>query len=126
MPAALRAPAPAPASPAAAIPQTAHDAITAPAQLPFEPVSPPPVPAHLPPPPEETRHKSSTQMPADDLDAGWDMGDDDPTALADTALAAAQADAEMQRPEIPTPPSSSEMAGDGAPGGDGIDEPGWD
>ena len=63
--------------------------------------------------------------PMDDLDGGWDdMGDDDPTALADSAHTAAQADAEMQRPE--NTPSSSEMAGDGAPGGDGIDEPGWD
>ena len=61
--------------------------------------------------------------PADELDTGWDMGDDDPTASADADKAAA-ADAEMKRPE--NTPSSSEMAGDGAPGGDGIDEPGWD
>jgi len=132
LPTPLRAPAaPAPAPitatpPAAAVPLTAHDAITAPAQIPFEPLPPPPV-TPLPPPPPETRAKPATIMPpSDDLDAGWDMGDDDPTALADSALDAAEADAEMQRPEIPTPPSSSEMAGDGAPGGDGIDEPGWD
>lgn len=142
LPAPLRAPAapaaspfaaaPAAAAPAAtaaavaAIPHTAHDAITAPAQIPFEPLPPPPV-TPLPPPPAETRAKPATVAPPpDELDAGWDMGDDDPTALADSAQAAAQADAEMQRPEIPTPPSSSEMAGDGAPGGDGIDEPGWD
>ena len=40
--------------------------------------------------------------------------------------AAAKADAEMKPPEVDQPPSSSEMAGDGAAGGDGIDEPGWD
>ena len=43
----------------------------------------------------------------DEVDTGWDLGDDDPTAKPET-------------------PSSSEMAGDGATGGDGIDEPGWD
>ncbi len=37
------------------------------------------------------------------------LGESDPTATAE-----------------PAPPSSSEMAGDGATGGDGIDEPGWD
>ena len=32
----------------------------------------------------------------------------------------------MEQPEPETPPSASEMAGDSATGGDGIDEPGWD
>jgi hypothetical protein len=32
----------------------------------------------------------------------------------------------MKRPEPQAPPSASEMAGDGAAAGDGIDEPGWD
>ena len=51
----------------------------------------------------------------DDLDTGWDLGDSDPTA-------AVEPEPEPQ----PNPPSSSEMAGDSATGGDGIDEPGWD
>ena len=63
------------------------------------------------------------QPPTDALDDAW--GDDDPTASA-TADQSADADAAMKRPEPDQPPSSSEMAGDGAPGGDGIDEPGWD
>ena len=46
----------------------------------------------------------------DEVDGGWDLGEADPTA----------------KPETPNTPSSSEMAGDGATGGDGIDEPGWD
>ena len=35
-------------------------------------------------------------------------------------------DREREREAIQSTPSSSEMAGDGAVGGDGIDEPGWD
>ena len=54
----------------------------------------------------------TTLPPMDDLDTGWDLGEDDPTA--------------SKTPETTNTPSSSEMAGDGAPGGDGIDEPGWD
>ena len=50
-------------------------------------------------------------LPMDELDHGWDLSAGDPSAL--TA-------------EAENPPSSSEMAGDGARGGDGIDEPGWD
>ncbi len=130
-----KAPAAAPPT-ASAIPQTTHDAITAPAVLPFQPLPAPApaatvsglapiVPLGEPPPLEAPRAKAPTMVPpADDLDDGWDMGDDDPTALADTAVAAAAADADMQRPE--NTPSSSEMAGDGAPGGDANDEPGWD
>jgi len=99
---------------AAAVPDSTHDAITAPAKLPFEPLPPPPVPAAAPsvgaPPAaaEPARAKTpSTAPPMDEVDTGWDLGDDDPTAKPET-------------------PSSSEMAGDGATGGDGIDEPGWD
>jgi hypothetical protein len=33
---------------------------------------------------------------------------------------------EREREAVQSTPSSSEMAGDGAVGGDGIDEPGWD
>ena len=50
----------------------------------------------------------------DEVDTGWDLGDDDPTAAKDKDKDGQEA------------PSSSEMAGDGATGGDGIDEPGWD
>ena len=99
-----------------------HDMPTAPAKLPFEPLPPPPVPA---PPtlaerPSEVaiaRTKSvSTMPPMDDLDTAWDLGDDDPTGDA----------ADKNPTETQNTPGSSEMAGDGATGGDGIDEPGWD
>ena len=128
----------------AAIPQTAHDAITAPAQLPFSPApapsvppSPaasalpsmpaiPPVSASTAPVVEPPRAKPATNAPPiEEIDEGWDLGDDDPTASASAEQAAADADDEMQRPQ-PDVPSSSEMAGDSATGGDGIDEPGWD
>jgi len=58
--------------------------------------------------------EASGAPPPDELDPGWDLGDEDPTAGAD-------------KPETPqvTTPSSSEMAGDGAVEGDGIDT-GWD
>jgi hypothetical protein len=101
-----------------AVPQSAHDAITAPAT--FEPVPAPPVPqvpappvvADPPPAPAEPprRKSASTLPPMDALDTAWDMPDQDPTAGKDE----------------PAPPSASEMAGDSATGGDGIDEPGWD
>ena len=63
-----------------------RDTPTAPAKIPFEPLPPPPVPA--PPivaePAAEVavaRTKSvSTMPPMDELDTGWDLGDDDPTA----------------------------------------------
>ncbi|HSN30591.1 MAG TPA: hypothetical protein VLT45_30100, partial [Kofleriaceae bacterium] len=95
-------------------PVTTHDAVTAPAKLPFEPLPAPAVPAPAPAPVETAagappgRAKTPTAAPpVDDVDGGWDLGEDDPTAKPET-------------------PSSSEMAGDGATGGDGIDEPGWD
>ena len=82
----------------------------------------------LPPPPavEPARAKRiSNSPPIEEIDEGWDLGDDDPTATSDAAQAAADKDAAMERPQ-PDVPSASEMAGDGATGGDGIDEPGWD
>ncbi len=94
-----------------AIPQSVHDAITKPANYPIEPAEPP-------------RAKSVTSAPAiEEIDEGWDLGDSDPTATTEAAQTAADKDAAMERPDIP---SSSEMAGDSATGGDGIDEPGWD
>jgi hypothetical protein len=42
----------------------------------------------------------------DEVDTGWDLGDDDPTA----------------GPEEDPVPSSTEMAGDGAVEGDGLDQ----
>jgi hypothetical protein len=50
----------------------------------------------------------------DELEPGWDLGDEDPTAGA----------ASTDKPEVTTP-SSAEMAGDGAVEGDGLDT-GWD
>jgi len=92
------------------VPQPTHEVPTAPAKLPFEPLPPPPM---AEPVPEEAvaRTKSASLLPPmDDLDESWDMPEEDPST----------------KPETQNPPSSSEMAGDGAPGGDGIDEPGWD
>ncbi len=94
-------PAPASAAPIAAAP----DVPTAPAQIPFEPLPAPPVP------PEPPRRVTATLPPMDELDTGWDLDGEDPTA---------------DKTEAPSPPSSDEMASDGATGGDGIDEPGWD
>lgn len=114
-------PAPAAVPTAAAIPQTTSDAVTAPAKYPFEPLPAPPVPAEPP------RAKTpSMAPPMEELDSGWDLGDDDPTATSDAEQAAASADSAMERPQPEAPPSASEMAGDSATGGDGIDEPGWD
>jgi hypothetical protein len=79
-----------------------HDAVTQPAHL------PPELPLG-----EEPRPKSlSTLPPMDDVDTGWDMGDDDPTASA------------TAEPEKDTDdaPSSTEMAGDGSVEGDGLDQ----
>ncbi|MEO6776112.1 MAG: DUF349 domain-containing protein [Kofleriaceae bacterium] len=120
VPAVVAAPAVPAVPPAAAAPVALQtDTPTAPAKIPFAPLPPPPIPA--PPvvaePAAEValpRTKSvSTMPPLDELDTGWDLGEDDPTAG-------------KPEPETTNTPSSSEMAGDGAPGGDGIDEPGWD
>ena len=107
------------AAPVAAAPVAiAHDMPTAPAKVPFEPLPPPPVPAPpilAEPPPAMARTKSVSVMPPmDDIDTAWDLGDDDPTV------------GKTDKPETQNTPGSSEMAGDGATGGDGIDEPGWD
>ncbi len=95
------------------IPISAHDAITQPAHLPPEPpvgvVLPPVVVEPLPAPPPRAR-SASTLPPMDELDTGWDLGDDDPTA----GPAEPEAD--------DAPPSSSEMAGDGSVEGDGLDQ----
>ncbi|HEY4177529.1 MAG TPA: DUF349 domain-containing protein [Kofleriaceae bacterium] len=74
------------------IPQTTHDAVTQPAR--FEP---------LPPPPART--KAPSTAPSDEVDGGWDLGDDDPTAG-----------------KAQETPSSAEMAGDGSVEGDGLDQ----
>jgi hypothetical protein len=121
-----RAPEPAPrVSDAPAAPIAARDDITRPAK--FEPLPPPPMPRVEAKTEEPRSRPSSTSLPPmDEVDEGWDLGDDDPTATSDAEQAAAQADAAMQRPEPDAPPTASEMAGDSATGGDGIDEPGWD
>jgi hypothetical protein len=88
-----------------AIPQSAHDAITVPvAAAPVDPEALVPA-ARIKPP--------TAPPPMDELDTGWDLGDEDPTA------------APSDKPEGVSTPSSSEMAGDGAVEGDGIDT-GWD
>jgi hypothetical protein len=94
---------------AASVPVATHDAITQPARMPPEP--PIGVPADIPPvvatplPPPPARAKSpSVAPPMTELDEGWDLGDDDPTASADEV------------------PSSAEMAGDGSVEGDGLDQ----
>ena len=111
----------------ASIPLSAHDAITVPVRFP-----PPdaPAPPELPVPAAEAAQpddrSASAQAastsplvgasppPAEELEAGWDLGDEDPTAGSD----------KPEAPEVTTP-SSSEMAGDGAVEGDGLDT-GWD
>jgi hypothetical protein len=103
--------------------------------VPFQPLPAPAVPVETNLPPvsastapvvEPPREKAPTIVPTmEEIDDSWDMPDEDPTASASADQAAA-ADAAMERPNPPTPPSSSDMAGDGSVGGDGIDEPGWD
>jgi hypothetical protein len=69
----------------------------------------------LPPPAVEAAPREALPEPlAEEPDTGWDLGDEDPTAGSD----------KPDKPEITTP-SSSEMAGDGAVEGDGLDT-GWD
>ncbi|MBA3821809.1 MAG: hypothetical protein H0X17_23200, partial [Deltaproteobacteria bacterium] len=56
------------------------------------------------------RTKPVTELPPmDDLDGGWDLGDEDPTAGPAV-------------PESQSTPSSQEMAGDGVVDGDGLDQ----
>ncbi|HEX2684992.1 MAG TPA: hypothetical protein VHN14_00155 [Kofleriaceae bacterium] len=52
-------------------------------------------------------------LPLEESDAGWDLGDEDPTVSG-----------AVETPEVKTP-SSSEMAGDGEAQSDGLDT-GWD
>src|SRR6185369_12053634 len=56
----------------------------------------------------------SAPAPSEEAEPGWDLGDEDPTAGTGPA----------DKPEVSTP-SSTEMAGDGAVEGDGLDT-GWD
>lgn len=112
-------PAPAPTPPPAAAvpvlvavaasspaPMVVEDAVTKPAAV---PALRPPV-EHLPPPPgaEAARARTTSTPPMDDVDGGWDLGDDDPTA------------GQVEETSTSTP-SSLEMAGDGAAEGDGLD-----
>jgi hypothetical protein len=96
-----------------------HDAITRPAHV------PPGLP-DLPDPPAASdaardaaargaRARTPTDAPpagplAEDLDTGWDLGDDDPTAGA-----------AEERPGV-SPPGAAELAGDGVVDGDGLDQ----
>jgi hypothetical protein len=88
------------------VPLATHDAVTQPARLPPEmPSDILPVKAvPLPPPPVRAK-PASTAPPADELDGGWDLGDDDPTGG-----------------KAEETPSSTEMAGDGSVEGDGLDQ----
>jgi hypothetical protein len=95
-----------------------HEEVTVPVVQPIVPQPAPPIVPSEPParPSEPSRAKSaSTLPPLDELDTAWDMPEDDPTATKDDPGGNDGA-----------PPSASEMAGDSATGGDGIDEPGWD
>jgi hypothetical protein len=90
------------------IPSSAHDAVTRPVRA--TPVSSPTAS------PEDAAPAADKPAsgPADDPEPGWDLGDEDPTAGSD-------------KPEDPsvTTPSATELAGDGAVEGDGLDT-GWD
>jgi hypothetical protein len=83
----------------AAILTSPHDAITRPVVVPAPEVA------------------EAAGVPADDADASWDLGDDDPTA-------GGEPESRDDKPAV-TSPSATEMAGDGAVEGDGIDT-GWD
>ena len=83
-------------------PAAIHDVVTAPAHVPA--LRPPAEP--LPPPPQRAKPMSSAP-PMEEIDTGWDLGEDDPTA----------GKVEVEE----SPPSSLEMAGDGATEGDGLD-----
>jgi hypothetical protein len=104
----------APSTPAEpAVPVSAHDAITRPVDV-LPTVEPPPIPPPAEPPGETTTQRTrrlSEAPPMDELDTGWELGETDPTA-------------EPAEPDS-GPPSASELAGDGATEGEGIDT-GWD
>ena len=87
----------------AATPIATHDQITQRAEVPIG------MPASIPELPPVViaapRAKSISSIPPmDELDTGWDLGEEDPTSSKDES-----------------PPSSLEMAGDGATEGDGLD-----
>ncbi len=88
------------------IPLATHDSITLPARLPPEMPTdiPPVVTTPLPPPPARTK-TASMAPPMEELDGGWDLGEDDPTGG-----------------KVEETPSSTEMAGDGSVEGDGLDQ----
>jgi hypothetical protein len=91
------------------VPVAAHDSPTTPVSFPPAMEPPPAAPER---PSQQMRARSLSEAPPmDDLDTGWELGDDDPTASP-------------AKPETSTP-SASEMAGDGATEGDGLDT-GWD
>jgi hypothetical protein len=102
------------------IPLSAHDAITLPvvvaASEAGDAPDAPAVPEPVAPWDERSERMKSASIapPVDELDTGWDLGDEDPTAGSEPP----------EPPEVTTP-SSSEMAGDGAVEGDGLDT-GWD
>ncbi|MDB4960211.1 MAG: putative CheA signal transduction histidine kinase [Myxococcales bacterium] len=97
----------------ASVPVATHDSVTQPARLP--PEMPIGIPAVVSTPlPDPPRAKAaSTAPPMDEIDGGWDMGDDDPTASAGDDKAEKETD---------STPSSTEMAGDGSVEGDGLDQ----
>jgi hypothetical protein len=86
---------------AAAAAISPHDAITRPVAAP-------------PREPADAQEPGEPGGVPDEAEPGWDLGEDDPTAAAETP----------DKPEVSTP-SSTEMAGDGAVEGDGLDT-GWD
>jgi hypothetical protein len=97
------------------IPISAHDAITVPVSVPQQPApDAPDAPEALEVAEREPQAEQAEASAAvDEAEPGWDLGDEDPTASD-----------KPDKPEVTTP-SSSEMAGDGAVEGDGIDS-GWD
>ncbi|HEU4730721.1 MAG TPA: DUF349 domain-containing protein [Kofleriaceae bacterium] len=89
----------------ASVPLTAHDAITIPVRA---------APAEPAPGAQRDEPSGSGAAVAAEAEAGWDLGDEDPTAAGEAP----------DEPEVTTP-SATEMAGDGAVEGDGLDS-GWD
>jgi hypothetical protein len=89
------------AAAAAVVVISPHDAITRPVAA----------PRHEPADAPEAGERHGVP---DDAEPGWDLGDEDPTAAAEPA----------DKPGVSTP-SSTEMAGDGAVEGEGLDT-GWD
>jgi hypothetical protein len=95
------------------VPIATPESITQPARLPPELAIPTTQPGEAQPPieasttqeampPVRPSHGTLPPPPMDDIDTGWDLGDEDPSAPTET-------------------PSSLEMASDGGPEGDGLD-----